>query len=177
MDFSKERFALYGMPGHLIRRLQQMAAAVFFDELGAAGIDLTPVQYAALKAVQHYPNIDQATLAGVIAYDRTTIGGVIDRLESKGLVRRTLSPEDRRVRRLVLQPKGAALLDDVEPLVKRVQSRITAPLSSDEKASLMHCMTKLLVSHNDVSRAPLRPIASPPPSPSRRNKRSDRQEP
>ena len=74
------------MPGHLARRFQQIAVAVFLAEVGEAGFDLTPVQYAALSAIRTKPGIDQVTLAGLIAYDRTTITGVVDRLAQKGLL-------------------------------------------------------------------------------------------
>src|SRR5215469_3786880 len=76
------------MPGHLARRFQQIAVAVFLAEVENTGFDLTPVQYAALAAVSTNPGIDQITLAGLIAYDRTTITGVVDRLAQKGLVAR-----------------------------------------------------------------------------------------
>src|ERR1700738_1479465 len=85
-------------PGHLARRFQQIAAAIFHAEVDEAGYDLTPVQYAALTAVAMHPAIDQATLAGLIAYDRTTITGVVDRLVQKGLLVRHASNRDRRVR-------------------------------------------------------------------------------
>lgn len=52
------------MPGHLARRFQQIAVAVFLAEVEAAGFDLTPVQYAALAAIAANPSIDQITLAG-----------------------------------------------------------------------------------------------------------------
>ena len=74
----------HDMPGHLARRFQQIAVAVFLAEVEEAGYDLTPVQYAALAAVSTNPGIDQVTLAGLIAYDRTTITGVVDRLVQKG---------------------------------------------------------------------------------------------
>jgi hypothetical protein len=61
------------MPGHLARRFQQIAVAVFLAEVDQAGYDLTPVQYAALAAVSANSGIDQVTHAGLIAYDRTTI--------------------------------------------------------------------------------------------------------
>lgn len=67
------------MPGHLARRFQQIAVAVFLAEVEDAGFDLTPVQYAALATIKANPGLDQVTLAGLIAYDRTTITGVIDR--------------------------------------------------------------------------------------------------
>ena len=50
----------------------------------AAGFVLTSVQFAALDAIAQQPAIDQATLAATISFDRATIGGVIERLESKG---------------------------------------------------------------------------------------------
>jgi len=86
---------IHEMPGHLARRFQQIAVAVFLAEVEKAGYDLTSVQYAALAAVNANPGIDQVTLAGLIAYDRTTIGGVVDRLVQKGLVARHESSRDR----------------------------------------------------------------------------------
>ncbi|MGY3410305.1 DNA-binding MarR family transcriptional regulator [Bradyrhizobium sp. GM5.1] len=82
------------MPGHLARRFQQIAVAVFLAEVGDAGFDLTPVQYAALATIKANPGLDQVTLAGLIAYDRTTITGVIDRLVQKGLAERRASRRD-----------------------------------------------------------------------------------
>src|SRR6202047_2010989 len=82
-------------PGHLARRFQQIAVAIFHAEVEEAGHDLTPVQYAALTTIRTHPGIDQATLAGLIAYDRTTITGVVDRLGQKGLVGRAATNRDR----------------------------------------------------------------------------------
>jgi DNA-binding MarR family transcriptional regulator len=151
---------IHGMPGHLIRRLQQVAVAIFIEEMDKAGIDLTPVQFAALSAIQTYPRIDQATLGGVIAYDRTTIGGVIDRLEEKSLVRRAVDKENRRVRQLIIEPEGERLLTRVKPLVARIQKRIVAPLNGTERALYMRLITKLASAHNEQSRAPLRPVVA-----------------
>src|ERR1700735_5201629 len=86
----------HDMPGHLARRFQQIAVAVFLAEVEAAGHDLTPVQYAALAAIGTNHGVDQVTLAGLIAYDRTTITGVVDRLVQKGLVGRHESSRGRR---------------------------------------------------------------------------------
>src|SRR6516225_9992990 len=94
------------MPGHLARRFQQIAVAVFLAEVEDAGFDLTPVQYAALAAIRANPGIDQVTLAGLIAYDRTTITGVIDRLVEKGLAVRHASSRDRRARVLQITYGG-----------------------------------------------------------------------
>src|ERR1700735_4026617 len=86
----------HDMPGHLARRFQQIAVAVFLTEVEEAGYDLTPVQYVALAAVSANPGLDQVTLAGLIAFDRTTITGVVDRLVQKGLMARHESSRGRR---------------------------------------------------------------------------------
>src|SRR5581483_6154503 len=53
---------LYAKPGHLIRRCQQIAVALFMEEAGADGFDVTPVQYAALAAIGEHPGIEAAAL-------------------------------------------------------------------------------------------------------------------
>src|SRR3954468_24046323 len=85
---------IYSRPGHLIRRLQQIAVAFFMEE--AAEFDITPVQYSALLAIRNHPGIDQTTLVNIIAFDRSTIGDVIKRLANKGMIRRSTSDADRR---------------------------------------------------------------------------------
>jgi hypothetical protein len=64
-------------PGHLVRRAQQIAVALFMAELAAE--DVTPVQFAILNAVMDTPGIDQITLAGRVAFDAATSGSVIGR--------------------------------------------------------------------------------------------------
>lgn len=153
---SDENIGIYEMPGHLIRRMNQVSVSLFHEECSKAGHDLTPVQYAALKAVQKYPGIDQATLAGVIAYDRTTIGGVVLRLEEKGFVRRDPSPEDRRLRRLTLEAAGLRVIEELDPLVWRTQDLMLAGLDPEEKATFLRLLAKAAEAGNDMSRAPLK---------------------
>ncbi len=124
--------AIYAMPGHLIRRAHQVSTALFAEECGKFG--LTSVQFAALFAVRASGELDATRLAEQIAFDRATIGDVLDRLEAKGWVARAGSPADRRIKLIRLTPKGAALLKRVEPAVARVQERLLAPLSPVEQA-------------------------------------------
>ena len=151
---------IYDMPGHLFRRLHQISVSAFTAEVGAAGFDLTPVQFAVLSALEDHPDIDQATLAGLIAYDRVTIGGVIARLESRGLIERTVSETDRRARRLRLTERGASILQTVRPAVRRAQERMVAGLDAAEQDQLLALMHKIAEHNNEMSRAPLRPNES-----------------
>lgn len=147
---------IYQMPGHLIRRLHQISTAVFAEHMAANGLDLTSVQYAALSTIAEQPQIDQVSLAGAIAYDKVTIGGVIDRLENKGLVTRSVSPNDRRMRLLKTTRAGTRLLAKVRPIVVALQDDILDGLTGAESRTLMQLMEKVTVAGNDRSRAPLR---------------------
>ena len=144
--------ALDTLPGHYIRRLQQIAVAVFLQETEAQGV--TPVQFAALQSVANQPGIDQRTLAATIAFDTSTIAGVIDRLEARGLLLRTVAPEDKRVRLLTLTRDGDKLLAAVEPGVLRAQERMLAPLRKAERAEFMRLLRMLVDANNAHSRAP-----------------------
>ncbi|GEO86052.1 MULTISPECIES: MarR family winged helix-turn-helix transcriptional regulator [Alphaproteobacteria] len=147
---------IYEMPGHLVRRLNQAAVSVFMDEIAKKGYDLTPVQYAALSAIEAKPGMDQATLASHIAYDRVTIGGVVDRLVQKELVQRETNPNDRRARNLHVTEKGTQVLADIRPVVEDVQSILLEGLSRDERQQFVKLLQKACEAVNERSRAPLR---------------------
>lgn len=150
---------LYEMPGHLVRRLHQISTALFAARMAEAGIDLTSVQFAALVAVRGNPGIDQATLAGLIAYDRVTIGGVVDRLVAKGLLVREVSPRDRRARVLELSEAGQELLVRAMPAVALVQDDILEGLPAAERDGFVVLLRRATEAGNDHSRAPLVPLA------------------
>src|SRR5580693_6652417 len=103
--------AVYTKPGYLFRRMQQIAVAIFVEECKAH--DLTPVQYAALIAIRTHPGIDATRLSAVIAFDRSTLGSVIERLEAKEYIERKPAREDKRVKLLHLTRQGVALLRDI----------------------------------------------------------------
>jgi len=144
---------VYAAPGHLIRRLQQIAVAIFFDEF--RGIPLTPVQYAALVAIRDCPGIDQKTLVGMIAIDRSTVGSVLKGLESKGLVRRVTPPDNLRIKQLYIEPEAEALLRSTRDTMVRVQERILAPLDRADRKTLLRLLADVVKINNDLSRAPL----------------------
>ena len=132
------------MAGHLIRRLHQLSTQVFVKRTQAAGYDLTPIQFAALDAIHNHPGTDQATVAELIAYDRATIGGVIERLEQKGWVRRIVSERDRRARELSLTAEGRRLHAALLPIVRGAQDDILEGLSAADRARFVKLARKAL---------------------------------
>jgi DNA-binding MarR family transcriptional regulator len=146
--------AVYTKPGYLFRRMQQIAVAIFMEE--CRDFDLTPVQYAALVAIQTHPGIDATRLSAVIAFDRSTLGSVIERLETKHLIDRASSPVDKRVKLLTITKSGAALLRDIMPSVDRAQARMLQPLKVADRKTLMALLSQLVDLNNEASRVPLR---------------------
>ena len=83
--------------------------------------------------------MDQRSLSRNIGFDTSTIGGVIDRLEKRGLMQRNASEDDRRVRLLTLTDEGEALLREVQPAMMRAQVRMLAPLSETDRRVSCRC--------------------------------------
>jgi len=146
---------IYTMPGHLIRRLQQISISVFTDRMKALGHDLTAPQFATLAVLSKSPAIDQATLAGLIAHDRPTIGGVVERLEAKGLITRRRNEKDRRAMVLHLSEAGADVLQSLLPEVRKMQADILPGLSEAERAEFVRLAAKVAKVGNDTARAPM----------------------
>jgi DNA-binding MarR family transcriptional regulator len=146
--------AVYTKPGYLFRRMQQIAVAIFVEECRA--YDLTPVQYAALVAIRTHPGIDATRLSAVIAFDRSTLGSVIERLEAKQYIERKPARVDKRVKLLHLTKKGSGLLRNIVPLVDRAQARMLQPLKQADRKTLLALLTQLVDLNNEASRVPLR---------------------
>jgi MarR family transcriptional regulator, temperature-dependent positive regulator of motility len=125
------------MAGHLIRRLHQHSTQVYTTRTREAGFDTTSVQFAALDAINANPGIDQAGVAALIAYDRPTIGEVINRLVTKGLVERAINAADRRARVLRLTPDGLATFERLLPIVRELQEAILDNLAPDERTAFL----------------------------------------
>ena len=143
------------MPGHLIRRAQQVSTALFTEECGA--FDLTSVQFAALLAIDLHPGVDATRLSALIAFDRSTLGDVLDRMEQKGWISRGAAPSDRRVKQVALSASGRRLLRAVEAAVGRVQDRLLAPLPPEDRPTFLRLLTRLAEVHNQLTPAPLTP--------------------
>lgn len=145
---------LHSKPGHLIRRAQQIAVAIFMEE--CAGYDLTPVQYAAMVAIRENPGTDATRLSSLIAFDRSTLGNVLERLEARKLVTRYPSPEDKRIKLLKLSATGSALAKRAQASVERAQERILEPLKPVDRKKLMELLEQLVELNNEASRVPQR---------------------
>ena len=109
----------------------------------AAEFELSPAQCHVLHLIEPDRPIPMRRIAESLACDASNVTGLVDRLESRGLIRRQPSSEDRRVKVLVLTPAGAHLRSVV-------MERMTEPpeslsrLSSDEQRELVRILKRLM---------------------------------
>ena len=95
-------------------RVWQLLVQVFFAQRGylpscGAALDLSPVQCHVLHLIEPDRPLPMRRLADTLSCDASNVTGLVDRLESRGLVRRAPSPDDRRVKVIQLTPAGARL--------------------------------------------------------------------
>jgi len=146
--------ALFKRPGFLLRRMHQIHLALFSEECGV--FDITPVQYSIMTVAGAQPKLDQAQLAYEVGVDRATLANVVARLESKGLVERSLLASDKRVKLVALSAKGETILEQMRAAVQRAHDRTIEALSGTDQKILMRLLIKLVDAQNDYGRAPLR---------------------
>jgi MarR family transcriptional regulator, lower aerobic nicotinate degradation pathway regulator len=144
----------YRGPGHLIRRLQQIAVAIFMDEL--KNCDITPVQFIALVAVRDRPGLEQQAIADLIAIDRSSAGRVFQFLEERGYIQRVTPKNNRRTKQAFVTQAGTRLLNSSAKLIRRAEERILKVLNLQEQKQFMQLLVKLVDINNTLSRAPLR---------------------
>ncbi|HPE61303.1 MAG TPA: MarR family winged helix-turn-helix transcriptional regulator [Thiolinea sp.] len=142
------------MPGHLLRRCHQIALGIFHHQCRHFGI--TPLQYAVLSALEQRGTLDQVTLGGLVALDRTTTTHLVGKLLESGLVSRAINARDKRFKRVAITPAGRELLTRVAPHVQAVQDEIIRPLTPEEAEQLVSLLQKIALENNACSRAPQR---------------------
>jgi DNA-binding MarR family transcriptional regulator len=129
-------------PGYVIRRLHQIADGYYVQE--TAGLGITPVQYGALLVIQAHPGIDQLRLGQALRCDRTTISGVVRRLQAKSLIRRRTGKTDRRAKALFVTPNGAQMIKRLVAAATQAERRILTGLSATERRQALELLARVV---------------------------------
>src|SRR3954470_21158 len=109
----------------------------------AAELQLSPAQCHVLHVIEPGKPIPMGQLAEMLACDASNVTGLVDRLESRGLVRRRPSPPDRRVKVLDLPPPGSRLRTLLLDRMTTPPDTLTR-LSIREQQALVRILTRLL---------------------------------
>ncbi|MBC2769055.1 MarR family winged helix-turn-helix transcriptional regulator [Pusillimonas minor] len=158
-DITPEVFSSHGLwsrPGFLVRRLNQIHYAMFFEECTEGSI--TPVQYGILTVLSQNPWLDQTTIGYELGLDRTTSADVIKRLEDKGLLERRVNPQDKRSRQANITPAGLELMVSLKDSMARAQQRLIEPLSPSNRKLFLSLLTELVEANNQYGRAALKAV-------------------
>jgi DNA-binding MarR family transcriptional regulator len=109
----------------------------------AAALELSPAQCHVLYVIEPGKPVPMKQLAASLSCDASNVTGLVDRLESRGLIRRQPGREDRRVKELDLTPTGARLRAE---LVARMSTPPAAigRLSARDQRELERILSRLL---------------------------------
>lgn len=120
--------------GFLLSKAYQRAWATLREEIERH--DLTPPQFALLSFLWQRDGLTQAELSEKGQIDRSTLGGLIDRLERSGLLERRQHPQDRRAYKIYLTGQGKAMEEPLSACAERSLKKFTAGLNDDEVKDL-----------------------------------------
>lgn len=115
---------------HDVSRLRRSA----FDRV-LKPLNVTRSQWWVLAYLSREDGMTQSQLAEELDLGKVAIGGLIDRLEKAGLLRREADASDRRVNRIFLEPKSKQLIARMRKVSHRLNGQILAGLSDESLES------------------------------------------
>jgi DNA-binding MarR family transcriptional regulator len=113
-----------------VQRAARALARRFDEALRPVG--LTNGQFSLLMSLNRPEAAGMASVAALLAMDRTTLTAALKPLERRGLVKVMPDPADRRSRRLILTPEGEALLASAMPIWEKTHREVEAQLKDTD---------------------------------------------
>jgi DNA-binding MarR family transcriptional regulator len=139
--------------GYLIKELQQLLRTQIEARIRAKGLWLSFPHSAVLMTLNAEPGLSGAQLARRNSVTAQTMNGLLMPLESKGLIERRPDPENARVLKCFLKPKGALVLQQGMHEAATVFNQMLGKLSNREREEfrriLQRCIAALQVSSQD----------------------------
>jgi len=102
-----------------------------------ARYDITPGQYGVLGYLWENGDAAPKDLATALALENSTVSGVLDRMQKKGLIDRRIDEEDRRSVRIALTPKGVALKKDVLKAIEEINDAVLGAFDNETAQTLL----------------------------------------
>jgi DNA-binding MarR family transcriptional regulator len=99
------------------------------------------------------PGLDQSSLARALGFDKVTMLRVLRGLETRGLIARLRTPENRRNLSISLAPAGLALLQEAQHPAERAYHRLMVPLDAAQQTQLVALLQLLTTGLEDEARA------------------------
>ena len=129
------------LPGLLGYRLRLAQQAVFRD-FAQSVPEVSPGRVGVLLLIEANPGVTQGRLARAVALERSTMVGVVDTLEARGLIERRRGA-DRRTNGLWLTRAGRSGLGRIKRRIEAHERRVASRLSAAERKALLDLLEKL----------------------------------
>ena len=128
-------------PTWLLSRANARAHGILTDAFGAEGV--RGYHFRVLAALDQYGPASQADLGRSTGIDRSDIVAALDELVERRLVQRKPDASDRRRNVITLTKRGTATLERLDAVLDDVQRAVLAPLTSEERETLVRLLAKL----------------------------------
>lgn len=136
MKHASQLGALLGRSAHLTRERLDARLAQY---------DVTPAQIHVLRYLSLHENrAPQCEVTAHLKVKPSTANGILDRMEEKGLLLRTVSETDARKRMITLTEKGAARQSDCHLQFEEMEQRMVQGLSDAEQQLLQTLLQKVI---------------------------------
>ncbi len=109
-----------------------------------AEMDLTPVQGHALRTLDPAQPVPMSSLADALVCDASNVTGIVDKLESRGLIARQGADHDRRVKQLIVTEKGRKVRDRLVARMMEAPAAVVA-VPADVKSRLCTILRAVLL--------------------------------
>ncbi len=146
---------------HLLHRAGQRADELFTSTM--RDNELTPRQFAVLKAVASAENPSQTLLVQQTGIDRSTIADIVRRLIKKGLLQRRRTTHDARMYAVKLTATGRDVLEEAEPAAKTTEEQLLGVLPERQRNAMIDALSTI-VANLEPANEDRRAAPTPPPA-------------
>ncbi|WP_102960647.1 MarR family winged helix-turn-helix transcriptional regulator [Mangrovicella endophytica] len=124
----------------LLNDVARLLRQAFERAVIEAGMELTPGEVRALAYATRYSGSRQAALADRMGVEPMTLSAYLDRLETQGLIQRTVDPRDRRAKIIVPTDAANQVFQDIHPLIETMYERMMNGIDADERALIKRAL-------------------------------------
>jgi len=142
MKTSREVELHQGVLPRLLGYRLRLAQQAVFDDFAHSVEGITPGRIGVLILIDANPGVTQSRLAEAVSRDRSTMVGVLDELQARGLLERRRG-EDRRTNQLLLTRAGRAFLGRALRRIDAHERRIASRLTRAERSQLLALLEKI----------------------------------
>ena len=153
MHYDAKNYEVDENVGRLVAQVHLQFRRCLDAELAKGELGLTSSQWIVLMKVGKNSQT-AAELAGLLNQDTGAMTRMLDRLQAKGLVKRSRSSTDRRVVHVELSEEGRRLFPQLPKVSATVLNRILADFSAKEVQQLTKLLSRVLESATACAQGP-----------------------